>query len=784
MKVGLVTLHDHNYGSALQCYATRTYLKGKGYDSDVICEVGEYSLLKRYYNRVLELGMLCLSYIRDAKDIIKVFKSQRRGALRNSTKTENSISRFNQLHLSCKYYSRKGLEEIAKSDKYQFFLSGSDQVWNGRQIDNYYQHFLRFAPKEKRVAWAPSFGGSTIAKYNKKRYSTYIKDYKLLSVRERSGIDIIKQLTGREDVAFLSDPVMLLSANEWRNCYSNNVTTEKPEGKFVLAFFLDKASELAIGAIKKLKGESKLPVFTVGYPHDEFPSQHIDGSPWDFLAMIDGAECVLTDSFHATVFSIIFHKKFYTFERQYVHGHSQSTRITELLNDCHLQSCFSPVVLKDEIFDFSTADVYFDNVKSQFSNYWDNLSVKVEPGIAAKSVRNNESDCCGCGACADICPVSAITMSNDDSGNRYPIIKEESCINCGACTRVCGFHGLVSTGTNLESGYVAVGMDTELLKKSASGGIFATMAKSIITEGGVVYGASLWLENGKVQCEHVPVESIDDLHKIQGSKYVQSSTDGIFSAVRSQLKTGRNVLFGGTSCQVASLKKFLGKDYENLLTVDLVCHGVPNIQVLQEYLDYKSSQIGEEIIDFTFRVREGKNKPYVLTITSKDKAGKIHKHYESLRDSSFYRLFMARGCYRPSCYNCPFASISKPADITLGDFYPSDKDISIKQQFSTIELLSTVITHNKKGNTVISCLENHGLQLVSHSTDDLINRHEQLIIPSLPTRDGVILETLRKEKGFKGIQNVIYKRNIELFIPSVVKSISRILRTKQPNKNI
>lgn len=770
-KIGLVTLHEHNYGSALQCYATRAYLKGKGYNSDVICEAGEYGLLKRYFKRVMELGMLCLSHIRETKDIIKVFKSQRRGALRNSVKTENSISRFNHLHLSCKYYSRKGLEKIAKSDEYQFFLSGSDQVWNGRQIDNVYLHFLRFAPKEKRIAWAPSFGGSTIARYNKKRYSRYITEYNMLSVREKSGIDIINNLTGREDVTFLSDPVMLLDANGWRNCYSNNETVERPEVKYVLAFFLDKASDQAIGAIKKLEEENGLSVYTVGYPHEEFLSQLVDGSPWDFLTMIDGAEYVLTDSFHATVFSIIFHKKFYTFERQYVHGHSQSTRITELLTDCQLQSCFCPLELKDEEIDFSAADAYFVNVRNRFSNYLKHLSNEEETKGSEKNVRDNKCDCCGCGACADICPLSAIKMKKDNVGNKYPLINEDICINCGACARVCGFHKVLSTAANHKTGYVAVGTDSKLLSKSASGGIFATIAKSFLLDGGVVYGASLWLESGRVQCEHIPVESVEDLHKIQGSKYVHSSTDGVFTAVRAQLKTGRKVLFGGTSCQVASLKQFLGKDYENLITVDLVCHGVPSIKILQEFLDYKSSLFGEEIIDFTFRVREGNNKPYVLTITTKDKVGKIHKHQESLRNSSFYRLFMARGCYRPSCYNCPFASINKPADITLGDFYPANTDTGIKQQFGTGELLSTVIPHNEKGNSIIRLLGSNGVRLVGYPIEELVKRHEQLFIPSLPTRDGIILETLRKEKGFAEVQNIVNVRNAEMAIPSFVKKI-------------
>ena len=774
-KVGLVTLHEHNYGSALQCYATRAYLKGKGYNSDVICEAGEYGLLKRYFKRVLELGMLCLSHIRETKDIIKVFKSQRRGALRNSVKTENSISRFNHLHLSCKYYSRKGLEEIAKSDEYQFFLSGSDQVWNGRQIDNVYLHFLRFAPKEKRIAWAPSFGGSTIARYNKKRYSRYITEYNMLSVREKSGIDIINNLTGREDVTFLSDPVMLLDANGWRNCYSNNETVERPEVKYVLAFFLDKASDQAIRAIKKLEEENGLPVYTVGYPHEEFLSQLVDGSPWDFLTMIDGAEYVLTDSFHATVFSIIFHKKFYTFERQYVHGHSQSTRITELLTDCQLQSCFCPLELKDEEIDFSAADAYFVNVRNRFSNYLKNLSNEEETKGSEKNVRDNKCDSCGCGACADICHVKAITMLPDGIGHVYPHIDSALCTNCGACQRVCSFNPIEEEPSFQKKGYVVCGNDTKLIKDSASGGAFAAIAKTVIERRGVVYGASLWMDNGKVECEHIKVDTIEELYRIQGSKYVQSSTQGVFPAIRDLLKADRLVLFGGTSCQVAALKGFLKKDYDNLLTVDLICHGVPSLPLLQDYLDYQNKEFHAEVVDFRFRTREGRDKPYQTTTTTRDSNGLIKQHRVSLRNSAFYRLFMGRGGYRPSCYNCPFASINKPADITVGDYYLSKEETDLQKVFANNEILSTLIVHTDKGQKLIDELSD-ALISAPISIDKLINKHEQLQSPSQATTDGIVLHSVYKEKGFQEAQKVVNKRNFEMFIPSSIKRIITFIK--------
>lgn len=771
-KIGICTFHDHNYGSALQCFATQEYLKRKGFDVEVINQIPEYSLLKRYLKRLWELFKICVCYPLSTKKVILLFKSQRSTALRITTKSENEIGRFNNGVINNTYHTFTGLKQIGESEEYVTFLSGSDQVWNANRIDFYNLYFLRFAPVEKRISWAASFGGNKIAPYNRKRYAKFLSEYKEISVRESSAVEIVQALSNKEATC-LADPVTLLNGEKWRDLYkkyaSNRVTTDK----YILFFFLDKPSDQALQTAEKFSKQTGIPLVTFGYKQTGIEN-HIDGGPWDFLSVIDEAECVLTDSFHAMVFSLLFHKLFYVFDRQYIHKQSQASRIVDLLKTIGSPDRFAPKDIGGRDYDYSKADKYFDKAREAFEDYYS----KVFNDISGQSkdvnilykVKESLSQCCGCGACADICHVKAITMIPEGIGHIYPHIDSALCTNCGACQKVCSFKPIEEEPTFQRKGYVACGNNTRLIKDSASGGAFATIAKAFIDQGGVVYGASLWMDNGKVECEHIAVDTIEELYRIQGSKYVHSSTQGVFPIIRELLKSDRLVLFGGTSCQVAALKGFLKKDYANLLTVDLICHGVPGLSLLQDYLDYQNKEFQAQVVDFRFRVREGCNKPYVTTTTTRDSNGVIKQHRVSLRNSAFYRMFMGRGGYRPSCYNCPFASISKPADITIGDYYLSNEETDLKKVFTNNELLSTIIIHNERGLKFIDGLSDTIIS-IPISIDKLINRHEQLQSPSQETIDGTVLLSIYKDKGFEAVQKAVNKRNREMIIPSILKKV-------------
>ena len=189
---------------------------------------------------------------------------------------------------------------------------------------------------------------------------------------------------------------------------------------------------------------------------------------------------------------------------------------------------------------------------------------------------DNKKECCGCGACAQICPKNCITMRADDEGFIYPDVDKSLCIDCHLCEKRCPIQSMTNISEEYKNSFLGINK-SETRLNSSSGGIFILLANKIMSEGGVVFGAA-YDEHFLVQ--HIVVESPDQLHLLMGSKYLQSSTGDFFQKAKNYLQEGRKVLFSGTACQIAGLKSFLGKEYDNLWTVDVLCHGAPSPEVL------------------------------------------------------------------------------------------------------------------------------------------------------------------------------------------------------------
>ena len=193
----------------------------------------------------------------------------------------------------------------------------------------------------------------------------------------------------------------------------------------------------------------------------------------------------------------------------------------------------------------------------------------------------NKQNCCGCSACASVCPKNCISMDTDDRGFLYPIVNVDNCVDCGVCEHVCPYYNQNTPREPLKV-YAAINLNEEVRLKSSSGGVFTMLAEATIKSGGVVFGACF---NDDWVVVHDYTESIDGLEAFRGSKYVQSKIGDSYKKVQYFLKANRNVLFSGTSCQIAGLKLFLRKDYESLICVDIVCHGVPSPKVWRDYLE-------------------------------------------------------------------------------------------------------------------------------------------------------------------------------------------------------
>ncbi len=294
-----------------------------------------------------------------------------------------------------------------------------------------------------------------------------------------------------------------------------------------------------------------------------------------------------------------------------------------------------------------------------------------------------KQDCCGCNACAQICPKQCITMQEDNEGFLYPRVDTENCIDCHLCEKTCPVsnHGPERKPLKV---YAAINKDEEIRKQSSSGGIFTALAEQIIKQGGVVFGARF---DERWQVKHDYAETMEGLAAFRGSKYVQSRIGNTYQEAERFLKAGRKVLFSGTPCQIAGLRNYLRKEYDNLLTVDFICHGVPSPMVWRRYLKEEIARqcekntvlprpIHEEDVlveDISFRDKTLGWKKYSFALALSTTNGSGEKFSFCFRmpldENVFLRGFLADLYLRPSCHACSFRCGKCGSDVTLGDFW-------------------------------------------------------------------------------------------------------------------
>lgn len=275
---------------------------------------------------------------------------------------------------------------------------------------------------------------------------------------------------------------------------------------------------------------------------------------------------------------------------------------------------------------------------------------------------SDKTKCTGCHACFDACPTKSIVMKVDSEGFWYPSVQEETCIHCDRCEKVCPVihcNRQVNDGQNV---YAAFAKDERIRRSGSSGGIFTLLAEYVLSQGGVVFGAAF---DSSFQVRHMVVQSKEELVKLQESKYVQSKIGNTYSIAEEYLKKGVAVLFSGTPCQIAGLKSYLGKEYDTLITQDLVCHGVPSPLVWNRYLAWEQAAEGKEIANFSFRNKDSGWRQYSVVIQYKDgtqKRSRASKH-------PMMRAYLSDACLRPSCYSCPNKGKDRSSDLTLADFW-------------------------------------------------------------------------------------------------------------------
>lgn len=301
--------------------------------------------------------------------------------------------------------------------------------------------------------------------------------------------------------------------------------------------------------------------------------------------------------------------------------------------------------------------------------------------------------CCGCGACVNVCPKKAIKMIEDKFGFKYPTVDKKKCINCGLCEKVCPIKNKIEETKNIQE-YACYNKNEFERLKSSSGGIFILLAKSIISKKGVVFGATL---NNDNVVEHNYSESIGGIKQFMGSKYVQSNINLSYCQVKKFLDEGRYVLFTGTPCQIAGLKKYLKKDYKNLYTQDIICHGVPSPLVWEKYKEYRLKKDKNRPIEISFRNKDNGWNMFNLKFNYK---GKEYKKNQS--DDLYMKAFLRDTILRDSCYDCKFKDNKRMADITLADYWGVE---NVHTNLNDDKGISLMLINSEKGKELLKLIK-------------------------------------------------------------------------------
>ncbi len=314
----------------------------------------------------------------------------------------------------------------------------------------------------------------------------------------------------------------------------------------------------------------------------------------------------------------------------------------------------------------------------------------------------DKTKCCGCHACANICPKHCIEMVYDDEGFLYPKVDKEKCINCGLCEKICPILKKEKTKEKksekkIPLSYAMKNKNLEVRMKSSSGGIFSLLAEYILSQNGVVFGAG-FDKNFKVV--HTKIDKVEDIDKLRISKYVQSEIGDTYKQAKDLLNEGKTVLFTGTPCQIGGLLSYLGKGYPNLYTQDLICHGVPSPKVWEKYVEYREKEANCKVEKITFRKKIENHKKTAFSISFENNVE--YCKYPNYKDPMM-KFFFFNKCLRPSCHKCAFKRINRPSDITLADFWGIN---GVVPKMNDGKGVSLVLIHSEKGKKLFEEIKN------------------------------------------------------------------------------
>lgn len=749
MKAALLSFHNaYNYGAALQAYALQCAVEKLGAECEYLNYQNAYR--KHAYDMKYQFvqAVAHKKPIGAAKALIGMPVMTRRGK-----KFEAFYKKY--LHVTDRVYATS--EEAGKTnDLYDKFIVGSDQVWNYSNNGGDTAYLLDFVRDDsKKISYSSSFGVSSIPPEWADVYASLLGRFSRLSSRESIGTEIIENITGRKSHPVL-DPVFLAGKEEWEKI-REKTTGHKP----YIFFYTNRQSQIKDFLNTGYDGNQEFHVLSTHVSPKELLNSRmklrIAMSPEEFLEEINSADLVVTASFHCLALAIIYHKQFSVL---LTGDYGKDERIANLLKITGLEDrIITSTTVKEDVekkIDYAAVDHRLESYLNASREYL-RRAIFDEQDIPFDTFGRNklfcmDSRCTGCGACEAVCPRQAIRMEKDAEGFTIPVLDEAKCIHCYKCHSVCQIYSRNEKAGNQR--YYAAKNSDEIRRISSSGGVFSAMTDMVFSENGIVCAAGM---DGNFRVRHMFASNPEEMQPMRGTYYVQSDLGDAYRRVKEYLDQGKKLLFVGTPCQVGGLKLYIGKAHNNLLTCDIVCHGVPSPLAFEKFVDYLRTR--GELTEFNFRDKRFGWKGYHVSAVIDGKSVK-----DKLWLQAFNNLFSHNMINRLSCGSCPYTNYNRPGDITIGDFWGIEKS---RKEFMDSLGVSLVITNTVKGDQVFNSM---GIEKQIEVRKVETEQHSLLGPASISMRRLQVFQTLRT-RGMEAVIKEYGEANAKGYCKNIVRKM-------------
>ena len=728
----IITYHrTKNYGAALQTFALQSFIRQLGHS----CAVYDYRppvASKPAGLRGKATAML-------------------QGLHRSEFRAQKALfEQFFEEHL-----------ELTTERSCRVFLTGSDQVWNtaGAMGPMFYLQFV--GDECLRASYAASMGKAAVPELKRALFSRYINNLDAVSVRESDVQDLLKDIYSGE-VLVHCDPTLLHDKAFWRQ-YARPV--EGLPERYTLAYILRPAKNMnrLLRWLKRQTGDEIVVLDSDGI-HSLFAKRDKTvraAGPAEFLWLIDHARRVVTTSFHGTTFSLIFEKELYS-----LHNPASPARAAQLLSRFDMETI--PENAKrferrtDQ--DWNAVRAVMDAERTRSADYLNGLfarALRLKRDPVRGTVAEVQDACSGCSACAAACPTGAITMRLKKKGFFEPVIDSVKCISCSKCLRLCPQNRQL--GNLRREVFWGWNRSGEERMASTSGGVMRSLADEILRKGGIVFGAAFSEDYRSViltDTDHVPISAL------QRSKYAASEVGDSFRRVKSQLESGRRVMFCASPCQCAGLTAYLNQEYPNLLICDFVCGGMPSLGFYREHLKTLEEKYRSPIDSLTFRP---KGKGWGKTALEIRFANGKQYRARGYQDAYYKAFAILHSSVSSACLQCRYSHFHA-SDLTLADFW-GHKNAGIPYDPAGISLVSA---NTERGSRVLADAKGLCLHPLEMKDSDYAFRAKGPNLTALASQK----QFFQRAEALGSFEASFFERNRVGLLSQATARIKRILHLK------